>query len=66
MLKDIFKGYDIRGRYPDELNEDVAYKIGKAFVIFTKVKQVAIGRDVRVSSPSLFDAFAKGIRIALK
>ena len=61
MLKDIFKGYDIRGRYPDELNEDVAYNIGRAFIAFAKVKQVAIGRDVRVSSPSLFNAFVKGI-----
>jgi len=62
MLKDIFKGYDIRGIYPDDLNEDIAYKIGKAFIAFTKVKQVAVGRDMRISSPKVFEALVKGIR----
>ena len=61
MLKDIFKGYDIRGIYPDDLNEEIAYKIGKAFIAFTKVKEVAVGRDMRISSPKLFEALVKGI-----
>lgn len=61
MLKDIFKGYDIRGIYPDELDEDVAYRIGRAFVILNNVKEVAVGHDMRESSPKLHDALVKGI-----
>ncbi|MBN1212741.1 MAG: phosphomannomutase/phosphoglucomutase, partial [candidate division Zixibacteria bacterium] len=43
----IFKAYDIRGTYPDQLNEEVAYKIGAAFANYLKPKAVAIGRDMR-------------------
>jgi len=57
----IFKAYDVRGIFPDELNEDIAYQIGRAFVIFLKTKQVLVGRDGRLSSPQLFEALAKGI-----
>ncbi len=57
----IFKTYDIRGIYPKELNEELAYKIGRAFVLFLGCKKVVIGRDCRLSSDSLFDALAKGI-----
>ncbi len=57
----IFKAYDIRGVYPKDLNEDIARKIGAAFVQFTKVKQVAVGHDMRPSSPKLFKALAEGI-----
>ena len=38
-----FKAYDIRGRYPDELNEEIAYTIGRAFVAFLKARQVVVG-----------------------
>ena len=61
MLKDIFRGYDIRGIYGDDLDENTAYKIGKAFIAFTKVKQVAVGKDMRISSPALFDSLVRGI-----
>jgi len=57
----IFKSYDIRGIYPTELNEKVAYKIGQAFVEYTKTKKVVVGRDMRLSSPALFGALTKGI-----
>lgn len=57
----IFKAYDIRGVYPTELNEDIAYKIGRAFVVYTKAKQVLVGRDSRLSSQPLKEAMVKGI-----
>jgi len=57
----IFKAYDIRGIYPEQLNEDIAYRIGRAFVEFLKCKNVVIGRDMRLSSDSLFKAIADGI-----
>ncbi|MDO8486453.1 MAG: phosphomannomutase/phosphoglucomutase [Candidatus Staskawiczbacteria bacterium] len=57
----IFKSYDIRGIYPNELNEETAYKIGRSFVKYTKAKSVAIGQDARISSPALFNALSKGI-----
>ena len=57
----IFKTYDIRGIYPDELNEEIAYRIGKTFISYTGAKKVAVGRDTRLSSPQLFRALSKGI-----
>jgi phosphomannomutase / phosphoglucomutase len=60
MLK-CFKAYDIRGRVPDELNEDVAYRIGRAFAQILKATQVVVGRDVRLDSPRLADAVARGL-----
>jgi phosphomannomutase len=50
-----FKAYDIRGRIPDELNEDLVYQIGRAFAAFVKPKRVCVGRDIRLTS----DVFAK-------
>ena len=54
----IFKAYDIRGIYPTFLDEKTAYFIGKAFVKFLKKKnpKIVIGKDNRLSSPSLFKA----------
>src|SRR5437879_5742604 len=57
----IFKSYDIRGTYPDQLNEDVAELIGRAFVQFLNPAVVAVGRDMRDSSQPLFEAFARGV-----
>ncbi|MBW2995679.1 phosphomannomutase/phosphoglucomutase [Candidatus Woesearchaeota archaeon] len=57
----IYKAYDIRGIYPSELNEDTAYKIGRAFVQFLKTDEVLVGRDGRLSSPKLFEALTNGI-----
>jgi phosphomannomutase len=60
-MSDIFKAYDIRGLYPEEVNEHTAYKIGKAFVRFLRCKNVAIGMDMRDSGKKLFSALAKAI-----
>ncbi len=60
-MAEIFRAYDIRGVYPDDLNEELAYKIGRAFVKFLNVEEVLVGRDGRLSSPSLFDSLVKGI-----
>jgi phosphomannomutase len=57
----IFKAYDIRGVFPEEINEDTAYTIGRAFVEYFKVKEVAVGYDMRVSSPSMWESLTQGI-----
>lgn len=57
----IFKAYDIRGLYPEEINEKIAYRIGKAFVDFLGAKQIVIGRDMRTSSPAIFDELSRGL-----
>ena len=57
----IFRSYDIRGIYPGDLNEEIAYKIGQGFVKYAKPKNVVVGRDMRLSSPALFKALTKGI-----
>ena len=56
-----FKAYDIRGRIPDELNEDLAYRIGRAYTTFVQPRRVAVGHDVRLSSPALSAALAQGL-----
>ena len=61
MNLSILKSYDIRGIYPDDLNEKSAYKIGRAFIEYTKAKKIIIGRDMRLSSPALFKSLSKGI-----
>ncbi len=61
ITPEIFKAYDIRGIYPKEINEKAAYAIGRALVEFTKAKRIVVGRDMRVSSPSLEEALIDGI-----
>jgi len=56
-----FKAYDIRGELGDELNEDIAYRIGCAYAQFLKPKTVALGGDIRLSSPKLKSAVAEGL-----
>ena len=65
MNETIFKAYDIRGKYPDEINENTSYIIGKSYgsylqKFYSKNKCV-IGRDNRLSSPSLLAALKKGL-----
>ncbi len=55
-----FKAYDLRGRIPGELNEDVAYRIGRAYAEFVKPKKVIVGRDIRLSSEELCTALDAG------
>ncbi|MDW7646352.1 MAG: phosphomannomutase [Desulfuromonadales bacterium] len=56
-----FKAYDIRGRLPDELNDDIAYRIGRAYAEFLRPGQVVVGRDVRLSSEALCEALSRGL-----
>src|SRR3982750_2674461 len=57
---DIFKAYDVRGVYPGEVNEEGARAIGAAFVAYLKAKRIAVGRDMRLSSPAVASAFIDG------
>ncbi|NKF24719.1 phosphomannomutase [Solimonas marina] len=56
-----FKAYDIRGRVPDELNENIAYRLGLAFAKRFSPRKVALGRDIRHSSEALLNALAHGL-----
>jgi phosphomannomutase len=59
---DSFKAYDIRGRIPDEINESLAYDIGRAYAAFVMPQRVAVGYDIRLSSPALAAALKQGLR----
>ena len=56
----VFKAYDIRGVYPSELDEDGAYAIGRAYVEEFEPKAIAVGRDMRLSSPTMAEAVIRG------
>lgn len=56
-----FKAYDVRGRVPDELDEDIAYRIGRAYAALLTPARVAVGRDIRPSSPALAKALISGL-----
>ena len=57
----IFKAYDIRGTYPDQLNKEVARRIGRGLVAYLKPKSVVVGRDMRLSSPEVWEGLTRGI-----
>ncbi len=57
----IFKSYDIRGIFPEELSEETAYLIGQNFIKKTKAKKIVIAYDARLSSPALFKNLSQGI-----
>ncbi|MCS2154934.1 colanic acid biosynthesis phosphomannomutase CpsG [Scandinavium goeteborgense] len=59
-----FKAYDIRGKLGEELNEDIAWRIGRAYGEFLKPKTIVLGGDVRLTSVALKMALAKGLRDA--
>jgi len=61
MKQEIFKAYDIRGIYPEEINELDVYKIAQAYCEFVKPKEVVIGADVRLSSPNLKKVAIKAV-----
>ena len=61
ISSEIFRSYDIRGVYPDDVNEEAALAIGAAFVKYTGAKKIVIGQDMRLSSPSLFNSLCDGI-----
>jgi len=56
-----FKAYDVRGRIPDELDEDLAYKIGRGYATLLSPSKVCVGRDVRLSSEAVAAALARGL-----
>src|SRR5437667_11267759 len=56
----VFKAYDVRGIYPDQLDEAGAYAIGRAYVDEFQPRAIAVGRDMRLSSPSMADAVMRG------
>jgi len=56
----VFKAYDVRGVYPDELDEDGAYAIGRAYVQQFEPRRMAVGRDMRLSSPQMAEAVIRG------
>ena len=56
-----FKAYDVRGRVPDQLNEDIARRIGRAYAEVVKPKQVVVGHDIRLSSESIKAAVSEGL-----
>ncbi len=61
LTPDIFKAYDVRGTYPDQLDEAGARSIGAAFAAYLNAGRVAVGRDMRLSSPALAAAFIEGV-----
>ena len=58
----VFKAYDVRGIYPTELDEEGAYAIGRAYVEQFEPRRIAVGRDMRLSSPSMAAAVDRGRR----
>ncbi len=56
-----FKAYDARGKVPDEVNAEIAYRIGRAYAEFIEPQRVAVGRDVRLTSEELFEALCRGL-----
>lgn len=62
MTLTCFKAYDIRGKLGDELNEDIVYRIGRAYAQYLKPKTVVVGGDVRLTSKTLKIALSNGLR----
>src|SRR6266849_463923 len=56
----IFKAYDIRGIYPEEIDDEGAYAIGRAYVQQFEPRRIAVGRDMRLSSPAVAEAVVRG------
>jgi phosphomannomutase/phosphomannomutase/phosphoglucomutase len=56
-----FKAYDVRGRVPGEIDVGLAYRIGRAYAEHVRPRRVAVGRDVRLSSPELVEALVSGL-----
>ena len=59
-----FKAYDVRGTVPDQVDEDLARRVGNAFVTVTGAEAVVVGHDMRPSSPGMSRAFAEGAALA--
>ncbi|MGJ8686334.1 MAG: phosphomannomutase [Spongiibacteraceae bacterium] len=59
-----FKAYDVRGRIPDQLNEEIAYRIGRAYAAVINPQKVVVGHDIRLSSVAIKTALSEGLRDA--
>lgn len=57
-----FKAYDVRGVYPDEVNEELAYRVGRIFSAMFAAETVVVGHDIRLSGRALVDALTEGLR----
>ncbi|MGZ3629015.1 MAG: phosphomannomutase/phosphoglucomutase, partial [Ktedonobacteraceae bacterium] len=57
----IFKAYDVRGIYGQDLTDEIAYRIGRAAAQYLNVPEIAVGRDMRLSSPQLAAALIRGV-----
>ena len=57
-----FKAYDVRGRVPDQLNTDIAYRIGRAFARVIEPGKVVVGHDIRLTSEEITQALVNGLR----
>ncbi len=57
----IFKAYDVRGIYPDQINKEIAYQFARAFAAFLRPPAVVVGRDMRLSGSELFEGLSKGL-----
>jgi len=60
LAPEVFKAYDVRGLYPAELDEDGAYAIGRAYVEQFEPRRIAVGRDMRLSSPTMAASLMAG------
>ena len=60
-MSGIFKAYDIRGTVPDQLNEELAEKVGRAVALHLTAKRLVVGRDMRASGVGLSKALIRGI-----
>lgn len=64
MTPSIFKAYDIRGRYPEEINEEAVAEIAKALAKYFQKGKIIVGHDARLSSPSLYKTLLKSLKIS--
>lgn len=64
VKKTLFREYDIRGKYPEEINKDTAYQIAQAYVLALGAKKIAIARDRRIESEKIYPDFVRGIKDA--
>lgn len=61
-IANVFGAYDVRGIYPTQLNDEIAYKVARGLVVFLGVDQVMVGCDMRLSSPAIKQSVLRGIR----
>ncbi|MAE76884.1 MAG: phosphomannomutase/phosphoglucomutase, partial [Planctomycetes bacterium] len=60
----IFKAYDIRGTYPDQIDETIARRVGQALVTYLDARRLVVGKDMRTMADSMTDALCDGIQSA--